>query len=477
MISDFELAGWADGVADLVERTADHPLTCWRAWDRPDDPSRTSQRRAAAAMARSKRFAVLGGNRSGKTDLNRALFVCMVLGADHPDVQVFADINGLDISQWPTGPGLGWFVALSSNDSRAYHRNEIDRLLEGYPRKWYNRNGNGEARLYVTVPGYAFPAEIWFKAQDQGRRAFQGAKPRIISLDEEGEDPALLAECEARLIDLSGYLWWSFTPGLRGFSWAWELLEKGGPTPPWRTARLYSYDNPHVPEADARALGGSSVAEQAIRQRGEWTSKAGRVWPGFKPEIHTYDPATRLTPSGVEVYPPGDDVPVYVGFDYGFHAPNAVVLGSIGPDGALYIRAEHQKTGESVSELATAIRALPNASRIVTGWGDRTVGGILRDLSVTHNIPIRAYPDSTRDEQIAMVSDLFVLRSGRPRVVIDAAACPLLIRYLLSYQVETDRSGERTERPLKRDDHLPDAFRYLVAGLVRGYWIAPLTET
>ena len=187
--------------------------------------------------------------------------------------------------------------------------------------------------------------------------------------------------------------------------------------------------------------------------------------------------ATRLTPSGVEVYPPDNDVPVYVGFDYGFHAPNAVCFGSIGPDGALYIRAEHQKTGESVSELATAIRALPNASRIVTGWGDRTVGGILRDLSVTHNIPIRAYPDSTRDEQIAMVSDLFVLRSGRPRVVIDAAACPLLIRYLLSYQVETDRSGERTERPLKRDDHLPDAFRYLVAGLVRGYWIAPLTET
>lgn len=178
-------AAQADRRAHFERIVRDYPLSCsvlWRA-----NAASCDQRRAVVAAMRAPVVAlVLGGERSGKSKGLKELTLAMALGGDHPLVRAWVALNELPYTI-PDGPAQVYAVALTSNDSRRYHRPDLKELIGAMPHKWHNFGGDGESRVEIRVPGYSKPAIIHFKSIDQGSKSFQGISLRWVWIDEEPE--------------------------------------------------------------------------------------------------------------------------------------------------------------------------------------------------------------------------------------------------------------------------------------------------
>lgn len=488
------------GLHDLDELMGVHeryPLAQVRLWHR--DKPRTSQRQVLLEQGEVVTN-VFGGNRSGKSFLLLIWVVCMLLGSDHPAVSAFLAANGLPArmpdGRWvfPPGPGDCWLVALSSNDSIEYHRANVDRLLDGCDLRWWNRDGKGEARLQVVVPGYDRIGRLGFKSVDQKRRAFQGTAKRAIGHDEEGEE-GVWDECLFRIMDPDpitgepGRMMQAMTP-LRGLRWTHrryvaEPTEDGA-----RRHWLWTPDNPHMdPEVIARMLARFGDAQRAARERGEFITLEGRIYPQFSRSSHVVRP-----------FPIPPEWPRYRGMDFGVRNPTAVLWGCLSPDDQLIIYREHYQAGWSLKRHAEHIKRMERcescceaqqeagavceacggsglSESIVRAWADPSGKQQIVDLRREHRIIFRPAKRSVEvgisavSERLEGVAASHIGAPAPALIIFDT--CPKLIREFENY-VRAPDTGKKDgpERPLQRDDHAMDALRYLVMGVRRSVGVA-----
>jgi len=436
----------------------DMPMGSWRAWDAP--APKTSQRRVIEHLG-THETAIFGGNRASKTETGRVLTVAYTLGSDHPMVRRWAAANGFDLGpnglNIPTGPGEGWAVALSSNDSLRYHRSHIDALLPRRDKRWYNFRGRGEARVYIDCPGYEKPAILWFKANDQGREAFQGAEPRVAWFDEEPKEDVW----GETIIRVGPHgpprMLLTMTP-LKGLTWVYERFVA---TPPAGARRrvhwLHGADNPYVPTDELEAIYSQYGAhERAARERGEFVTLEGRVYEAWSRNNHVVDP-----------FEIPADWPRFRAIDFGFRNPTCVLWGALSPDNQLVIYREHYKAGWSLRQHAERIRASEEGERINDSWADPSGKQLIVDMRREHGIRFRP----ARNALEAGISACAERLEGR--VLIGQAACVVFstchhfIQEIENYVRPSEGKTNGTESPLKRNDHAMDAWRYLVMG-VRG---------
>lgn len=463
----------ADDLEWLAKVDLTFPLATSVLWS--NDSVLWDQRRSVVeAMTAPIVTVVGGGERSGKSAGLKQLTVAQALGGDHPAVQAWVELNDLPRGVIPDGPGRVYALALDSNASARYHRggeDPFDRYI-GPGKHWVNRNGKGEAHVYIRVPGYEKLAEIWFKGVDQGPDAMQGDSIRWWWIDEEPWTKLgklVYGQLKARVMDQEGRGAISMV-AMHGYTWVHDDLLRDK-LDLARHVLLNSLHNPHLPQERAAShFAAMSDEDRAVRQLGQFRSRTGAVYPYWAPGDGTRE-GMGHTCAPFEI---PDDWTRFRAADFGLVDPTVVLWGALGDDDTLYIYREYyEPNGKSYrwhAERAAALEGwelvdgevvrTERTERVETGWGDPAAKEGRQEFAarnlgmVPANNDWQGGVDRVR-ERLRLQGD------ERPRLKV-FTTCPMLIREMGGYQLD---SNSKAERAIKKDDHAPDALRYLVQGI------------
>lgn len=450
-----------------------YPMATSVLWRAPVSPC-DQRRSVVAAMTSPVVTVVLGGERSGKSQGLKELTMAQALGGDHPLVRAWGDHNELPIGRIPDGPAQVYAVSLTSNDSLRYHRPDFDTLVGDLPHTWRNRNGVGECRLEIQVPGYYRPAIIHFKSVDQGFRTFQGISLRWVWIDEEptgDEGKQVYKQCRARVMDQDGRIGISMVPE-NGYTWIYDDLITAGKDRAVHV-NLDALDNPHYASRERAELhyGGMDEEERAIKRFGLFRSRNGAIYPLWSPgDGERYGRGHVCEDFDI---PP--DWPRFVGVDFGLSNPTAVVWGAIGDDDTLYVYREYyQADGLLIGGYpAHASNVLDLMRRndglyepIACGWGDPAAPDAIVDFA-NAGLALNRANNAHKAGYSAVNERLRIRADYRPRLKV-FRSCVNTIREISSLVKDPKRIDVEQ---IKRNDHAADALRYLCAGLLEWYGI------
>lgn len=435
-----------------VTRHRAWPLVRWEAWDNP--PPATSQRRSLQRLGDLS--TVYGGsNRSGKTEAVLRFPVLYALGGDHPAVRAFCNRNGLDRTQFPTGPGRSWVVALSSNDSLRYHRERVAAMVpESEWQEFRNRRGKGEAVLRIRVPGYSAQArsplnglavaEVWFKSCEQSADGMQGDAIRCCVFDEEPpwdlwEEASMRVGREPLRMFLS-CIW------KRGRTRLYRRLVEEA-IPPARVVHfLDAMDNRALPAPVREQLRikfeNLPPEVRQVRQFGRPAEAGGRVYPLFDARLHVIEP--------FEIPPRW---PRWRCMDWGYRNPTVFLWFALSPDGDLYCYREHRGQRQLVPWHARRVLELSGAEEYQYSHGDPSRPDVLAEFAEA-GIRIRGSDNAVEPGILDVQARLEPDERGRPSIFF-FDTCGGTIREMMGY-----RRHARTGKPVQEDDHGPDVVRY-----------------
>lgn len=486
-------------LTDFEEVQLVRPLTTWRAWHQ--EPPQTSQRSTLQELQFTRALTVFGGNRSGKTEMGRIALVALLSGSDHPDARTFWIENGCDPDMFPRGPDSGWIIAVTSDDSLRYHRQQILSLIPkwgprhsqseapGYNWHAWNLFGRGAARLEWMCPGYNTPAVLWFKSEDQDIRTFQGDAIRAALHDEEGLNGKRYDQTKFRLIDKDGYHLFTDTP-IHGRSWVYNKFEKKDTKEPGVvTRRIYSTDNPYLPR---HRLG--ILEKDDVRGKGLFVAKEGRCWPSFTEERN-------VLPAGLSFSK--DDL-IFRSIDFGTRHPFCCLWtrllrkplylpdGRKIHEGSAIVFREHYLAGKTLAYHVARMHEYEKWRKITKGaesearpdqdwapterseyieatWADSEDPQLILQLNNTHGIPTNKGNKSIK-AGIDAVEAAFAGDEFGPRLYV-VETCENLIREVEDYVWTTQMTVEGVEKevPSGVSDHACDPLRYVWMGILAGY--------
>jgi phage terminase large subunit-like protein len=462
----------------LVEFLGSH-LARWKPWITPSgvSPQRDFIKSAGTHKVRMFR----GGNRSGKSSCGAWDHAAIACGM-HPFYPKRGPTKGWIVGvDWGQGigaviwPKLKALLPPSQIRSISYMR----RAAPEIPQAIMLKNGS----------------EIFFKSAESGRDKLQGADLDWCWLDEEIE-AGLVEELRARLLDRGGLFSVTLTP-VSNMRWV-EALESekdkhGNPSTLVVRASMRDAMEAGILDREQveRFLANLPEHKRRVRELGDFASAEGLVYQEFDRARHVLRPrASGLHDAeGRWVYPwpLPRSWPRYAAMDFGFSVPSAVV-----------IAAEDPYSGHLVVErclYAREIRASKWAYELRHPLGLRLLPDLEVPLITDHDAMERAELAAAGIPTCKAVKDktpgiesveraLHAMPDGRPKLQVvlaetDATASRNSLTgrddaYHLVWEIERYRYAERKEKgpdakdePVKKDDHLMDAMRYLTYFLER----------
>jgi len=250
---------------------------------------------------------------------------------------------------------------------------------------------------------------------------------------------------------------------------------------------LYSLDNPHVEKDRLNAVLDGGGARAAARLFGVFKVQEGAVYPELAP--HHF-----IAPTAIP-----DDATRFKACDPGMRAPTAVVWaallrrplkladGRVIPDRSLIVYREYEVAGGSWTQHADALSHLegrrhdeeagrwlqvdddgePVGEAIEAAWMDPAAPEARREFGLRDQIFGKA--SNPVEPGISDVRWWLIGDDHGPRLYFVAPSTPRLRATLEAYHYPEDAEGKPIRKnPVKVDDHLPDALRYLCRG-VRKY--------
>lgn len=288
-----------------------------------------------------------------------------------------------------------------------------------------------------------------------------------------------LENLEPTTIDRQGRVMFISTP--RGKNWFYtyymrafddETADKG-----WASSNFATGQNPFINQAWLESK--KAETPEIVWRReyeGSFEDFGGLVFPEFRAKLkedggHLYDPKTTRLES---------DWPNYRGIDIGFRLPTACIWGKVDTAGDIWIYREYEEAGlvhEDHAQNISALSVEPVYQTYISPDAARR-GGIQRE-DIT---PAKIYRENglytrSADDQVNPGLSIVAryLRAtledspSHPRIYI-SLDCKRLIQTLENYQfleVNNRQDLDQPDRPRKKDDHLPDALRYLLAARPR----------
>lgn len=302
----------------------------------------------------------------------------------------------------------------------------------------------------------------------------------------------------ATLADYKGWAIFSTTP--EGKNWLYELYMMGldETNPEWWSMRAPSWLNPHVYPGGAtdvkiRTLraaldqGGfdwhalverldidteiaqmvRDLTEETFNQEiaAEFNEFAGRVFKDFDEEVHTgsfpYDPA----------------MPLYAACDYGFTNPFVWLLIQEDVWGNVYVIDEMYERGLTIDEAAAEIDARGLApSSLQCFYPDPAEPGDTKALEKHLKVRARGGTGGELSRRLRYIRAALKVRNKhlpwgdperKPKLLIDKR-CTHTIYEMGAYRYPRKRSSDDNtndlEKPLKKDDHTPEALGRFYAG-------------
>ena len=313
---------------------------------------------------------------------------------------------------------------------------------------------------------------VQFNSSEQDREKLGGVALHRVVYDEEPRQE-VRRECLTRLIDFDGEEIFALTP-FSGMAWLFDEVydpwERGELDPKdGRVVVVDMDDNPHLSESGkARALAQYSGPEREARKSGRFVSFSGRIYPQFSEEKHLIPSLSRL-PANVEVFR---------GIDPGIRHMCAVVYCYLDENDEMVVFDEIALRDVTVKQICRAMEERD------AKWGAAREDGTIAPLRVNwsaidpasknrNNQTGRSDQQEFWDNGVSTIPGQNAVTAGINRVKerLDAdrlkitADCPVLRQQFVRYRWTKDdgrTEHEAKETPVKKDDHLLDALRYVV---------------
>lgn len=424
-----------------------------------------------------KTFIVRGGNRSGKTELGAAITMAWALGKEYfRDEKAWEWVKDLPI---PEAPNNIWVVGLDFPTLRDVIWRE--KLLQGrnhpglVPKDSLERPPNNTDFQIFFKNG----SVITGKSADSGREKFQSASVDLIWIDEEPEK-AIYDECYQRTADCAGKILVTLTPlvdiasGVRE-PWVYDLyddVKKGSRDT--RFTKLSVLDNPYVPETEKQKLKEkwSGHPEEQARLFGDFVQRSGLVYNLWNPAKHLVKP-----------FPVPRDWTRVVSLDPANTGITAAVWGAVEPGtNNLFLYREYYQSNLTISEHSKNI-LLRNRGDVIDFWMIDKKWGSQRE-GQQHKTGQQLYRDCGLPVRLAEVDEDYGLQISKEYVQasLDATSRHPKVYvfddlHKFRHEVEHytwatfdrgEKKGLSKEKPVKRNDHLMNAFQYLCAGRFKG---------
>ena len=350
-------------------------------------------------------------------------------------------------------------------------------LIDGLWEKSYSRE-----RHVLTLNNGSF---VEFMSQDQDLDKFAGTSRHFVHFDEECPK-VIFEECAMRLLDVDGDWWISETP-VAGMEWIYDDLYEPaveaaarGEEPRIGLIEASMSDNIFLPQgAKERLLSMFSDEERLMREHGQYTTVTGQLFKAFR---------DRPTHDGGHVIPPWHPTQepdwqskyrIYLTGDHGYNAPTAWLWIAGDRYGNLRIFHEWYQKETTVQDHAAAIHAYN------TQWGiepyliagDPAMG---QRSALTGDSVIAEYSrwgievqtrGITRDKLVGINKMNQYLRvnpkTQMPFLVV-TEECTNTIREVKgakAARIVNKLVASRKNVPegiREKDDHTPDAIRYLL---------------
>lgn len=419
-----------------------------------------------------KIFGILGGNRSGKTEEGVFIDVAWALGKDYfKGEPAYEWIKDLPI---PDPPNVIWIVGLDYGVlknviwwEKLRHGRSHPPLLPRDPQV-IEKVVDGEFQVY-----FANGSVITGKSADAGREKFQGASVDLVHIDEECE-VAVFDECYQRTADCAGKLLLTLTPlvdiasGVRT-PWVFDLYEEMVQGRKDVTfVKLNVLENPYVPAEEKTKLldKWSGHFEEKARLYGDFIQRSGLVYNMWDSKVHMVDPF-RIPREWRRI----------VSIDPAATGITAAVWAAVEPGtNNLYLYREYYESNRIVSDHAKNI-LMVNSGDQVDIWILDPKWGSQRN-NETHKTGLQLYRDSGIPVRPADINyEDYGLNASREYInasLDKAARHPKVFifktlhnfkfemeRYVWDFFAKGEQKGLSKDKPLKRNDHLINAFQYL----------------
>lgn len=419
-----------------------------------------------------KIFGILGGNRSGKTEEGVFIDVAWALGKDYfKGEPAWEYVKDLPI---PEPPNNIWIVGLDFGTLKNVIWHEKLRFGRQHPPllpkdpEAVSRVVDGDFQIY-----FANGSIITGKSADAGREKFQGASVDLVHIDEECE-AAVFDECYQRTADCAGKLLLTLTPlvdiasGVRT-PWVFDLYEEMNQgRKDVVFVKLSVLDNPYVPEEEKVKLKQKWAGhfEETARLYGDFIQRSGLVYNLWDKSKHLVAPF-RIPRDWRRI----------VSIDPAATGTTAALWGAIEPGtNNIYLYKEYYESNKIVSDHAKNLLAL-NAGDKIDMWMIDPKWGTQRN-NETHKTGQQLYRESGIPCRLADVAfDDYGLNASREYIaatVDPTARHPKLFvfkdltrfqwelgRYVWDFFARGDQKGMSKDRPMKKNDHLMNAYQYL----------------
>jgi hypothetical protein len=337
-----------------------------------------------------------------------------------------------------------------------------------------NRCSNTRDRRYIQMKDGAF----LLGKSAENPKSLVGEQLDFLGMDECRYFSSNLwgDKLRPRLVTRQGRALGITSPG--GYDWFEKFYEYGqspeGQADGWHSVHYTLYDNPYVERAEIAEMK-RSMSEDQFNQEvlGLPVHFTGLVWPDFRdalyPHGHLYDPKN----PDFQFEP--HQVTGYRAVDPGYFNPTACLFGDVDRDRNLYVRDEYEEKLLPHEDQAKNIVAQTRGDVFVTlmpkdarkrnpqtesdqktTWETYRRNGIYCREAFTDNEA--GFSNVARYFRATLETS-----PDHPRIFI-SKDCTKLRRAILEY-VREDGSQKRDtdgpEKAKKRNDHLPDALRYL----------------
>jgi phage terminase large subunit-like protein len=316
---------------------------------------------------------------------------------------------------------------------------------------------------------------------DQDVAKYGGVSRHLIWMDEEPTYKALYDENMMRTVDIGGSMMLTMTP-IKGLTWVYdEVYEAGNPDHVYYEVATI-YDNPHLNRDEIKIIEDTMHPdEREVRLEGRFIPKSGLIYKEFDTKLHV-----------VPYFKIPDDWTIVLGIDPHDRTPHAVVFCAINRDHDIFIFDEifesclikdlaakmRMKLG-FVNPMARRKGIKLNPAYSVIDTSAKTPDMISgknykEELGLGHGFfCVDAHKDVIAG--ISKVREYLNYSNKKPNIYV-MEHCREMIHqfrhYIWDDYVKKDRYNLK-ERPLKKDDHLLDALRYVL--MTNPRWQIPNT--
>jgi len=177
---------------------------------------------------------------------------------------------------------------------------------------------------------------------------------------------------------------------------------------------------------------------------GQWGAFEGQIYKNFNPSKHVIDTSTHE----------GEIRYYLAGVDWGIQNPSCVLTLGVTKDKRVFVVDEYYQNQTTSTKVARHIKELDKKYQYRKVYIDPSAADLIAQCEELHLPAEKA--DNHVEPGIGKVKSML----ERDQIFVDRK-CANLNREMQAYRYEKDKTNQnKTEKPMKVDDHAPDALRY-----------------